>query len=177
MNEPAAALPPLISIITADELALAQAVYTAANRAIDTDEWALLADELRQGRKTAMVAQSATGAPLGYILLNHQPQYAPFRRLGIPELQDLLVTPDARHQGIGAALISFAEDIARQSGATDIGIAFGLDSTYGAAQRLYVRLGYVPDGNGVVYDRTAVPVGALKPLDDLYCLMLLKSLL
>jgi hypothetical protein len=50
----------------------------------------------------------------------------------------------------------------------------GLSADYGAAQRLYHKLGYEPDGNGVTYDRAPVTPGQKYPLDDDLALMLVK---
>ncbi len=38
---------------------------------------------------------------------------------------------------------------ARAEGCSNLGIGFDLCADYGAAQRLYVSLGFAPDGNGV----------------------------
>jgi len=51
-----------------------------------------------------------------------------------------------------------------------------MDSSYGAAQQLYVRRGYIPDGNGLTYDRQTIQRGAFHPIDDDVSLMLIKSL-
>jgi hypothetical protein len=40
------------------------------------------------------------------------------------------------------------------------GIGVGLDASYGAAQRLYARRGYVPDGRGLTSKSAHVPHGA-----------------
>lgn len=120
----------------------------------------------------AWLGQSLTG----YVFLNRQPRYQPFRRLGIPEIQDLFVIPGCRRQGIGAALVAACEQRARQEGAEQMGIAVGLHAGFGAAQRLYVRMGYVPDGGGVTYDREAVRSGDMRPVDDDLTLMLIKDL-
>ena len=165
-----------IAPITADDIHLAQAVYRAAGRPIVAGEWEQVKAALQSSKRAILIAQTATGTPIGQVHLNFNPQYPLFQRLHIPEIQDLLTAPSHRGQGVGTALIAACEDTARKAGATDIGIAFGLDASFGAAQRLYIRHGYIPDGAGVVYDRKPVPVGAMKPLDDLYCLMLTKDL-
>ena len=51
-------------------------------------------------------------------------------------------------QGIGTALIEEAENVAIQHGKGMMGIGVGLTPDYGAAQRLYPKLGYIPDGRG-----------------------------
>lgn len=116
------------------------------------------------------------GAVAGRAQMNAQPAYSLYRRLGIPEIQDLWVDPDRRRQGLGMALIHHCEDEARIAGHSQIGISVGLHAGFGPAQRLYARLGYVPDGLGVTYDRQAVGAGEIRPVDDHLCLMMIKDL-
>ncbi len=113
---------------------------------------------------------------VGHCILNWIPRYAMFKTLGLPEIQDLNVVSDYRRRGIGQALIEYCEDYAAQKGHDTMGIGVGLDHSFGAAQRLYVRLGYVPDGNGVTYDRQPVAMGDFKPIDENLSLMMTKSL-
>jgi GNAT superfamily N-acetyltransferase len=117
----------------------------------------------------------AAAAPVGYVQLNWYPLYQPFRRLGIPEIQDLNVIPAYRRKGIGALLVERCEMVARQSGKTDIGISVGLYASYGPAQRLYVQRGYVPDGAGITADDVPVRGGEMRPVDDNLTLKLVKS--
>lgn len=115
-------------------------------------------------------------APVGYVQLNWQPLYAPFRRLGIPEIQDLNVIPAARRQGVGTTLVAHCEITVRQAGKTDVGISVGLYAAYGAAQRLYVQRGYVPDGAGIAADDEILRGGEIRPIDDSLTLKLVKPL-
>ena len=115
------------------------------------------------------------GKAAGFVMLNGRPQYALYRRLGMPEIQDLNVVPEMRRQGIATALICHCENLARAKGCAHVGIAVGLDSGYGAAQRLYVKMGYMPDGNGITYDREPVRRGELRPVDDDLCLTMVKA--
>lgn len=131
--------------------------------------------EQAEGKREILVAIMG-GRIAGYVFLNGNPRYQPFRRLGIPEIQDLFVRPDARRQGIGEALVRECEARARAKGCTQMGIAVGLHTGFGAAQRIYVRLGYVPDGAGAMYDRDAVRVGEMRPIDDELTLMMVKDL-
>lgn len=112
----------------------------------------------------------------GYALHNRAPKYRPFARLGIPEVQDLSTHPDHRRRGVASALLDHCEALARAQGCAHIGISVGLAASYGPAQILYARRGYVPDGLGLTYDRAAVPFAALRPADDNLCLMLTKNL-
>lgn len=117
------------------------------------------------------------GAELsGYVHYNRHPKYQPFRSLNIPEIQDLYVASAFRRRGIGEALVRACENQSRQEECSDIGIGVGVGSEFGAAQRLYMRMGYLPDGAGVVFDREAVSVGEVRPVDDRLCLMVVKSL-
>ncbi len=47
-----------------------------------------------------------------------------------------------------------------------VGIAVGLTADYGNAQRLYVKSGYIADGNGVAYQHQAVKWGNDYKADD-----------
>lgn len=132
--------------------------------------------EQADGKRVLFIVRQADGRLGGYVILNWHPRYQPFRRLGIPEIQDLFVAPDARRQGIGEALVGECERQAAAKGCTQMGIAVGLHAGFGAAQRLYVRLGYVPDGAGVMYDRDAVHMGDMRIIDDDLTLMLVKDL-
>ena len=113
---------------------------------------------------------------VGYVFFNSQPKYNLYKRLGIAEIQDLNVHPDHRRQGYATMLIQACENISVESGDNMIGISVGLTADYGPAQRLYNKLGYEPDGNGVTYDRQAVEHGAKMSVDDDLCLMLIKTL-
>lgn len=118
---------------------------------------------------------SIDGADAGFAIVNTASRYNAFMRLNIPEIQDVNVLPDYRQRGIASALITACEDEARAMGYTDIGIAVGLNHAYGPAQRLYTKLGYLPDGAGVMYNHAAPEAQERYPLDDDLCLMLVKA--
>jgi GNAT superfamily N-acetyltransferase len=103
------------------------------------------------------------------------PEYPPFREGRVAEIQDLNVAPRFRRRGLASALIAEAER--RASERTDrIGIGVGLHAGYGAAQRLYVRLGYVPDGRGASVQGLFPREGQVVRLDDDLTLYLTKRL-
>lgn len=56
------------------------------------------------------------------------------------------------------------------------GIGVGLFSDYGAAQRMYVSRGYVPDGRGITYHCEAVSGGDKVIADDDLVLWFAKRL-
>lgn len=129
------------------------------------------ADEAR-----VVVIATLNETPVGLCVVNFVPIYPMFRRLHIPEIQDLNVMSDARHQGVGAALVAAAEELARGRGHTQMGIGVGLTSAYGAAQRLYMKLGYLPDGAGISYDGAPVRAGEMRAVDDELCLYLVREI-
>ncbi len=127
-------------------------------------------------RNIDVVLAVLEGNAVGYALLNWAPKYGYFKVHNLPEIQDLNVLKEYRKQGIGRAIIEFCEYRARDRGCSQMGIGVGLDSSFGAAQRLYVKMGYIPDGQGVSYDRKQISRGDFKPLDDNLCLMMSKCL-
>lgn len=111
----------------------------------------------------------------GYLLIEPGSSYPPFAEAGIPEIADFNVLPDWRRIGIGTALLDEAERRVAQT-CEVVGIGVGLYSDYGAAQRLYVRRGYLPDGAGVVLAGVSVPPGTMIVLDDDPAIMFTKRL-
>lgn len=111
----------------------------------------------------------------GYLTICWTSSYEPFQKEGIPEIVDFNVLPKYRRQGIGTALMDKAEsEIAKQSLIAGIGV--GMDPDYGAAQRLYVLRGYVPDGRGLHYKDRQVHHGQELTVDDSLALYLTKKL-
>jgi len=113
---------------------------------------------------------------IGFGVLNFEPKYTVYKKLGIPEIQDMNVVPEARQQGAANALLTAFEDIAGDRGAEQVAISVGLSKDYGPAQRIYVKNGYIPDGYGVTYDREYVEKGQSYPLDDDIALMMIKDI-
>lgn len=147
----------------------------ALGKAQDADYFDRCLELQSQGKREVFIV-SVDGVDAGYAMLNWVPKYALFKKLGIPEIQDLNVIPAFRRRGIAMDFIQYCENSARAKGHGDMGIAFGLHSSYGAAQRLYIKLGYIPDGQGATYDRKQIAYGDFKPVDDDLCLMLVKKL-
>lgn len=114
-------------------------------------------------------------AVLGYVTLNWQSDYAPFREKNIPEIMDLNVLPLYRKQGIGSTLLSMAEDTARPK-SQQVGLGVGLYADYGAAQQLYIKKGYTPDGRGITSHYQSVQPGHRVWVDDDLVLWFVKTL-
>ncbi|MGQ0527253.1 MAG: GNAT family N-acetyltransferase [Alphaproteobacteria bacterium] len=141
----------------------------------DADYFEMQYERQCEDTRLVLIAQ-ADGRDVAYCILNWQPKYSFFRKRGIPEIQDINVLQNLRRQGIAQHMIRYCEDLAREKGCEWMGIGFGLSAAYGPAQILYTKEGYVPDGNGVNYDRKAVAEGEFRPVDDNLCLMMVKNL-
>lgn len=121
-----------------------------------------------------VVIAVADGVDCGCAVLNYQPVYSLFRALDYPEIQDVAVAPAYRQRGIASALVRHCEDKARAAGHGGVGISVAVSRDFGPAQRLYIKLGYMPDGYGVTHARE--PADALKAYaPDALCLMLVKE--
>ena len=134
--------------------------------------------EQEAGERLVWVAHFK-GEFAGYVTLKWQSGYLPFKEQNIPEIMDLNVLPSFRKMGIGSLLLDAAEKEALTKSQI-IGIGVGLyegeDGGYGPAQRLYVKRGYIPDGQGVAYtDQSTIP-GNSYALDDDLVLWLTKKL-
>lgn len=66
--------------------------------------------------------------------------------IGVPEISNLSTAYAHRNRGVATAIIGSLEAVASKAGKIAIGIGVGLYADYGDAQRLYVRLGFKPDG-------------------------------
>ena len=115
------------------------------------------------------------GAFAGYLNVLWQSGYPPFADARIPEINDFNVRPAVRGRGIGTALMDEAERvIAARSPVAGVGV--GMAADYGAAQRLYVRRGYVPDGRGLMTHERPVAYGESVRVDDGLVLYFTKQL-
>lgn len=102
--------------------------------------WRDVAAGVASGERVLLVAENATGGLVGTVqLVIALPENQPHRG----DIAKLLVHPQARRQGIAAALMTAADDAARSAGKT----LLVLDTvTGGDAERLYPRLGWLRCG-------------------------------
>jgi GNAT superfamily N-acetyltransferase len=115
----------------------------------------------------------------GYVTLKMTSQYPFFANKNIPEIMDLNVLPTFRKRGIGTHLLQLAEKKAASKSKVvglGVGLYSGADGGYGSAQRLYVNLGYLPDGQGVTWNYQSAIPGKTYPLDDDLILWFTKKL-
>ena len=111
----------------------------------------------------------------GYITLKLKSEYDHFLTSDIPEISDLNVLPLFRKKGVGTKLLDEIERLAYPISNT-VGIGVGLYPDYGAAQKLYTKRGYIPDGKGVTYNYQATTPGMKYRLDDDLILWFVKDL-
>ncbi|MDF2652383.1 MAG: hypothetical protein K0Q73_8188 [Paenibacillus sp.] len=110
----------------------------------------------------------------GWGHVSYHSHYPYFSENGIPEIQNFDVIPPFRKRGIGSELIEALEEIAFIHSNT-IGIGFGLYASYGTAQRLYIKRGFIPDGRGLMYNNVCVEPESHVRVDDDLALFLTKS--
>lgn len=130
--------------------------------------------EQTEGRRTILVAE-LNGIFVGYLTIVWESHYPPFRDEGIPEIVDFNVLVAQQRKGIGTVLMDRAE--ARISERSKVaGICVGLDADFGAAQVMYARRGYIPDGRGIQYDGKQLKFGDKTTVDYNLVLCFTKTL-
>jgi ribosomal protein S18 acetylase RimI-like enzyme len=119
----------------------------------------------QQSGERAVLVALLDGEFAGYLTIVWTSGYGPFQAAGIPEIVDFNVLPLFRRRKIGSALMDEAERrIGERSAVAGIGV--GMTADYGAAQRLYVRRGYLPDGRGLSSHHRQLHYGETATVDD-----------
>lgn len=131
--------------------------------------------EEQTAAKRIVLMAFVNGRFAGYGNIVWESDYLPFRSNQIPEISDLNVLPSCRRCGIATAIMDKAERIISERSDT-VGIGFRLYTDYGAAQRMYVLRGYVPDGRGCTHQHAPVSGGQQVRADDDLVLWLTKRL-
>ena len=130
------------------------------------DKYMLRLRDQAAGRAIALAAEYR-GEVAGYINVYPNSRWGAFGGLGLSEIVDFGVLEKFRRRGVGGKLMDAAEAIAGRFSDT-VYLGVGLHSGYGAAQRMYIKRGYVPDGSGVWYrDAVCPPYGECRNDDEL----------
>ena len=137
-----------VRLLTADDILAITAAFAALGWDKPHAQYEGYLAEQRHGEREVLVAWQG-GMFVGYVTVVWHSAYAPFRATGIPEIADFNVLPRFRRQGIGSLLLDEAERRSAERSQV-AGIGVGMTADYGAAQRLYVKRGYLPDGRGIV---------------------------
>jgi len=134
------------------------------------DLYATYFKEQERGTRYVLIAEY-DGEHAGYATLRVQATTGPFANAGIPEIADFNVLAKFRRRGIGSIILDEAEKKAGElCGRVCLGV--GLHAGYGAAQRMYAKRGYLPDGSGVWYkDQVLTPYTTCCNDDDLILYM------
>lgn len=123
-------------------------------------------DEQNAARRAVLVAEN-NEYPVGYLTVVPDAMAGPFAGRKLPEIKDFNVLPPFRRRGVGNLLMDCAEAVARET-SEFVTLGVGLYTSYGSAQRMYVKRGYIPDGSGVWYqDRNIAPYEECRNDDDL----------
>jgi GNAT superfamily N-acetyltransferase len=139
------------------------------------DKWTKYMEEQSQGiRISCVILHGNRMSGYGHLLLASP--YPSFRNGNIPEINDVWIYEEDRNKGLGTLLIAHLERLAKERGFNQVGIGVGLYRDYGSAQRLYFRLGYQPNGEGITYKTVPVVAGENYPVDDDLILWLTKQL-
>ena len=137
--------------------------------------WVEYLKDIKRNKRLILVTE-LNKKVVAYCTLNFKSPYSPFKKSGVPEIQDLNVGRPFRRQGIARALITSLEKRVRKMGKRVIGIGVGMEPGYGLAQQLYVKMGYIPDGRGLTYNHKPVAFGKSYPADDNLVLYFTKKL-
>lgn len=130
----------------------------------------------RDNRKCVALTAVFEGCPAGYVYVYRQANGGPFKGNGWPIIVDFNVLKKYQRRGIGNRLMDVAEQAAARFADT-VCLGVGLCDSYGAAQRMYVRRGYIPDGSGVWYqNRQCVQYETVCTVDDDLVLYMSKPL-
>ncbi|MDF2612891.1 MAG: GCN5-related N-acetyltransferase [Clostridia bacterium] len=110
----------------------------------------------------------------GYVTIVWESNYEDFKEQLIPEIKDIKVLEAFRKRGIATKLMDEAEKrVALVAKFCAAGVS--LAEEYEAAQCLYAKRGYIPDGKGVFYMDQDVLNDQLE-VDDNQGLMMIKEL-
>ncbi len=106
--------------------------------------------EQQEGLRKVFVAET-DGHAAGYATLLSQDDSGPFKDKHIPVIKDFNVLEKYQRKGVGTAILDAIERYVKAYSSM-ICLGVGLHYGYGAAQRMYVKRGYVPDGSGVWFN-------------------------
>ena len=104
-------------------------------------------NEQENGTRKLFVAEIC-GNAVGYATLLPHDISGPFKDKMIPVITDFNVLKKYQRNGVGTAIMDAIENYVKQYSST-ICLSVGLHYGYGAAQRMYIKRGYIPDGSGV----------------------------
>ncbi|MCL2387348.1 MAG: GNAT family N-acetyltransferase [Defluviitaleaceae bacterium] len=132
-------------------------------------------NEQSEGKRQVLVALYDNHIA-GYLTLLPNDTQGAFANKNIPTICDFNVLAKFQRRGIGTALMDEIEAVAKQT-SDEICLGVGLYTSYGTAQRIYVKRGYIPDGSGCWYKNKNLPPYQPCLNDDDLILYMSKKLL
>ena len=130
-------------------------------------------EEQKLGKRDVIIA-CLKDQIIGYVTILWESNYEDFKEQGIPEIKDIKVVDSYRRRGVATQLMDEAESrIAERAAYSSVGV--GLAEEYEAAQNLYAKRGYIPDGKGIFYMESYLIDEQLEVSDN-QGLMMLKPL-
>ncbi len=123
--------------------------YTAQGWHAEIGDCLMRLKDQAEGKCIALTAVYQ-GHPAGSVYVYLTAHEGPFKGKGWPVIVDFGVLKKYQRKGIGNKLLDVAEQEAAKLSDT-VFLAVGVHSGYGAAQRIYAKRGYLPDGSGVWY--------------------------
>ncbi len=149
--------------------------YTAQGWHPDVEYYRMRMREQAEGKCIALTAEYK-GHPAGTVYVYLTVHEGPFKGKGWPMIVDFSVLKKYQRKGIGGRMMDAAEQIAGQYADT-VCLGVGVCDSYGSAQRMYVKRGYIPDGSGVWYqDKQCVQYETVCTVDDDLVLYLSKNI-
>ena len=101
-------------------------------------------------KKRWVFVATADKKVMGYVTLISLAKNGPYKEK-YPEIVDFNVFEVFQKHGIGTKLLDKAETVAKTLD-NIVTLGVGLHQGYGAAQRLYIKRGYIPDGSGIWFN-------------------------
>jgi GNAT superfamily N-acetyltransferase len=120
---------------------LADLYFPWTTRQETLEKWSQYLKEQNEGLRLSCLVEFQ-GKIVGYGNLLRYSKYPFFKEKNIPEINDVWIYEQYRKKGLGTFLITQLEQSAQNKGHDCIGIGVGLYRDYGAAQKLYFKLGY-----------------------------------
>lgn len=124
-------------------------------------------------RKVFVALYEGKVAGICTMVLN--PVEGSFGKRSIPEIVDFGIFFDKHNRGLGTKVLDVVEREAAKI-SKQVYLAVGIHSGYGAAQRMYIKRGYIPDGTGAWYKEKQLDQYAPCCNDDDLVLFLSKDL-
>lgn len=165
---------PLIRILKSGDIETIAAAFARLGWHKPISQYERYLAEQTKGERVVLIG-TLDGVFAGYVTILWESPYPIFWQANIPEIVDLNMLPQFRRQGIGTLLLDEAENrISERSPIAGIGV--GMTADYGAAQIMYVRRGYIPDGRGIIQNNHPLVYGNKITVGDDLTLYFTKTL-